>query len=123
MNASTAFGLVKTIQSNSSGRRRRASQRVGIVWRHDLDHRRLDRLGAERGKTFDELRCLFARTCHEHAPAEERPRVEPSEVLAKSDDAADDEDGRLAARVLAHEVHELGQRSRQGSSASIKVPL
>ena len=57
--------------------------------------------GAERLEQLDELRRLFARPRDEDALAEQRPRVEPAQVLAQRRDAADDEDRRPAiARVL-----------------------
>ena len=83
MNASTAFALVKTIQSNVPALRARLVERRVVVGRHDADHRRLDRLGAQRLEPLDELGRLLARPRHQDALAEERPRVEPAQVLAQ----------------------------------------
>ena len=61
MNASTAFALEKTIQSNVAGARARLVERAVVVGRHDADHRRFDRLGAHRLEQLDELGGLIAR--------------------------------------------------------------
>ena len=101
MNASTALALVKTIQSNVAGARARLVERAVVVGRHDADHRRLDRLGAQRFEPVDELGRLLARPRDQDALAEQRPRVEPAQVLAQRGDAADDEDRRAAGRSTA----------------------
>ena len=49
---------------------------------------------AERFEQIDELGRLLPRPRHEHALAEQRPRVEPAQVLAQRGDAADDQDRR-----------------------------
>ena len=113
MNASTALALVNTIQSKASGcggrraqrRRSRPAASMRIIGASIG-------VGAESREPVDELRRLFARPRHEHAPAEQRACVEPAQVLAQSDDAADDERGRLAPRVLA----------AASSSSSASVP-
>ena len=94
MNASTALALAKTIQSKLPRARARLVERTVVVRRHDADHRRLDRFGADRFEQLDELGRLLARPRDEHALAEQRPRVEPAQVLAQRGDAADDEDRR-----------------------------
>ena len=78
-----------------------AQQRIGIVRRHDADHRRFDRFGAQHRQPVDHLGRLIARPRHEHALAEQRPRVEPAQVIAEADHAADDENRRPAPRLLA----------------------
>ena len=112
MNASTAFALEKTIQSNSAAARARVVERAVVFGRHDADHRRLDRFGAHRFEPIDELRRLLARARHEDALAEQRPRVEPAQVLAQRDDAADDEDRRAA----------VGRLLRRSAAISSSVP-
>ena len=122
MNASTAFALVKTIQSNASGAAAACEQRRRILRRFDADHRRLDRVGAERRQPFDQFGGLLARPGHQHAPPEQRTRVEPPQVLAEADDAADHERRRLAPRaarrqaraappIVPETVSWLGQRA------------
>ena len=94
MNAVAPFALVNTIQSNAAGALARLVERPVIVGRDDVDERRFDGLGAVRFEQIDELARLLARTRHQHAAAEERPRVEPAQVIAQADDVADDEHGR-----------------------------
>ena len=115
MNASTALALVKTIQSNASGSAAARRNGAEILRRHDANHRRFNRLRAERAEAIHQLRRLLARARHEHAAAEERARVEPAQVLAEPDDVADDEHRRLAARVRA--------RCLCSSSASVPVSV
>ena len=115
MNASTALALVKTIQSKASGsaaaRRSGAGSSGGTI--------RI--IGAsigsapERAEPVHQLRRLVARPRDEHAPPEQRARVEPAQVLAKPDDAADDEHRRLAPRV--------GHASSRSSSAIVPVTV
>ena len=67
-------------------------ERAVVVGRHDADHRRFDRVGAHRLEPVDEFGGLLARPRDQDALAEERPRVEPPQVLAQRRDASDDED-------------------------------
>ena len=56
MNASTAFPLVKTIQSNALARAHASIERTVVVGRRDANHRRLHGFGAGRFESFDQTR-------------------------------------------------------------------
>ena len=87
----------------------RLVERAVVVGRFHANHRRFDRLGAERFEQVDELARLLARSRDDDLLAEERPLVEPSQVLAQADHASDDENRRLRAQVL--HLGELLQRA------------
>ena len=65
-----------------------------ILGRRDPDRRRRDRLRAALLQHVDELAGLLARSRDDDAAAEQRPIVEPAQVLAQPDDRADDEQRR-----------------------------
>ena len=113
MNADAPFALVNTIQSNPPALLARLVQRPVVVGRDDVDERRFDGLGAVRFEQLDELAGLFARPRDQHAAAEERPRVEPAQVLAQADDVADDE----------HAPGPAAPSSRSASASSCSVPV
>ena len=116
--ASTAFALAKTIQSKVPASAHAGVERPVVLGRRDADDRRLDRLGAERLEESDHLGGLLARTRDEHSLAEQRPRVEPAQMLAQRDDASHDEnrrpsiaDVRPSARVAERAERRLLGRS------------
>ena len=78
-----------------------AVERVGVLGRRDADRRRRDRLGAALLEHLDELARLLARPGDDDALAEERPIVEPAQVLAQPGDGADDEQRRPPSRARA----------------------
>ena len=80
-----------------------------VVRRRDADHRRLDRVGSERLEQIHELRRLLTRSRDDDALAEQRPLIEPSQVLPQAGDASDHEDGRHGAHVL--QLGKLAQRA------------
>jgi hypothetical protein len=80
----------------------RVAQLALVVRRHDLDHRQLDRLGALRRERAGEVACLPARARDEDALAEQRPRVEPAQLVAEPRDFADDGDGGRLDAGRAH---------------------
>ena len=51
-----------------------------------------DHLGALRAEQIREIVGLFLRVHHERAAAEQRPRIEPAQVIAEVDDLADDQE-------------------------------
>ena len=71
-----------------------AAQRVGILGRRDPDRRRRNRFGAALLEHLDELARLLERPRDDDALAEERPLVEPAQVLAQPGDGADDQQRR-----------------------------
>ena len=103
MKCRRALTLVKTIQSKVSARIARRVERRRVGGGQDADRRQRDRLGALLLERVGELAGLLARAGHDDAPAEERPRVEPAQVLAQPDHRADDEQRRpiVAARAPA----------------------
>ena len=123
MNDSTALALVNTIQSKAARVGGRAQQRIGIVRRHDADHRRFDGFGAEHRQPIDHLGRLIARPRHEHARAEQRTRVEPAQVIAEADHAPDDENRRPAPRLLAYAARAAPRACRPRVSWLGSVPL
>ena len=58
-----------------------------------------DRLRAQLLEPLDELGRLLARARHDDALAEQRPLVEPAQVLAQPRDLADDDDRGGAQRI------------------------
>lgn len=71
-------------------------ERRVIVRRCDADHGRFDGLRAKRLQKIHQLAGLLARSRHDDALAEERPLVEPAQVLPECGHAADDENrGRV----------------------------
>ena len=105
-----ALALVNTIQSKSPASAHAPSSGAVDRRRRDPDHRRLDRLGAALLEHVDQLARLLARPRDEDALAEERPRVEPAQVLAQPDHGADDQDAPAASVA------------RAGSAMSPSVP-
>ena len=81
MKYSTPLPLVKTIQSNVRRFVTGAAERIRVFRRRDLDGRRRDGLGAAFLEHLDELAGLLERSRHDDAAAEERPLVEPAQVL------------------------------------------
>ena len=101
MKYSTALALVNTIQSKRRRLVAGAAERVGILRRRDPDRRRRDRFGAALLEHLDELARLLARAGDDDPPAEERPLVEPAQVLAQPGDRADHEQRRARRRGRA----------------------
>ena len=113
---STAFALVKTIQSKAFAVRRPLQQRPPVVRRQDADHRRLDRLGPERREQVRRAPRLFSRGVTRTRCAEQRPRVEPAQVFPQPGHPADDEDGRpRGARSFSSVARSSAMRARASS--------
>ena len=74
--------------------RARAVERRRILRRRDPDRRRRDRFGAALLEHVDQLACLLARSRDEDAPPEQRPVVEPAQMLAQPGHRADDQQRR-----------------------------
>ena len=83
-----------------------AAERVGVFGRRDPDGRRRDGLGAAFFEHLDELARLLERSRDDDALAEERPFVEPAQVLSQSGDGADDEQRRHAVARAGADVAE-----------------
>ena len=58
-------------------------ERGGVGDRRDADGGAFDRLRAQLLEPLDQLHRLLARPRHDDALAEQRPRVEPAQVLAQ----------------------------------------
>ena len=101
---------MKTIQSKVDGLVAGAVERVGVLRRRDADRRRRDRLGAALLEHLDELAGLLARSRDDDAPAEERPIVEPAQVLAQPGDRADDQQRGAPSRARRRDVAERALR-------------
>ena len=109
---------MKTIQSYGPGLGARAVERGRILGRRDPDRRRQDRFGAAILEHLDELAGLLARSGHDDPLAEQRPIVEPAQVLAQPDDRADDEQRRASSGIAAGDRPERaldGPLRRQGA--------
>ena len=91
--------------------RRRGVERAEILRRHDADHRGFDRIGAHRLEAHHEIARLLLGPRHEDALAEERPRVEPAQMIAQRHDAADDEHRRPAIVGSLHDLGDLLERA------------
>ena len=91
MKYSTPLPLVKTIQSKVDASSQARLERVGILRRRNLNRRRRNRLGAALLEHLDELARLFERARDDDPLAEERPLVEPAQMLAQAGDGADDQ--------------------------------
>ena len=111
MKTSNAVGAGKNDPVERAGKRARLVERPVVVGRQDPDHRRLDRLGAHRFEALDELVRLIAGPRHQNALAEQRSRVEPSQVLAQRSDAPDDEDRRAPVVRLTRQAKQFVDRS------------
>ena len=94
MKTSTRVGARKNDPVEGARARAGIVERRVVVGRKDPDHRRLDRFGAHRFEQVHELARLLARPRHQDALAEQRPRVEPPQVLAERRDTPDDENRR-----------------------------
>ena len=91
-------------------RRARLVERSVVFRGKNADHRRLDGLRAERLEQVGELGGRFPRTGDENALAEQRPRVEPAQVLAQRGDPSDHQNGRTPIARLLHLVRQFSQR-------------
>ena len=106
MKYSTPLPLVNTIQSNVEASSQARPQRVGVLGRRNPNRRRRNRLGAPFLEHLDELARLLERPGDDDALAEERPFVEPAQMLAQPGDGADDEQRRLALAGAGADVAE-----------------
>ena len=77
-----------------------AIERAVVFRRHDADHGRFDGLRAERLEQVHQLAGLLARPRHDDALAEERPLVEPAQVLPERGHAAHHENRGLVLQAL-----------------------
>ena len=94
-----------------AGARAGIVERRIVVRRKNPNHRRLDRFGAHRLEQFHELARLLAWPRHQNALSEQRPRVEPPQVLSQRRDASHDENRRPPIGRLARQAKELVNRS------------
>ena len=95
---------MNTIQSKASGVVAACSSGPRFFGWRDSDHRCLNRIGAKRGETFDEVGGLLARASDQHAAPEKRAGIEPAQVLSKSNHASNDQRCRLTPRVLTEPI-------------------
>ena len=115
MKCSTAFAEVKTTQSNVLTVAQASSSGPSSVTGS------MRMVGASIGsaprsrRRSHQLRSLPLRPRHEHPLPEQRARVEPAQVLAESDDGADDQDTRAAALRVPHDGLDLLQRAVDGA--------
>ena len=94
--------------------RARLVERPVVVRGDDADHGGFDCVGAHGLQRVDEPARLLARTRHQDALAEQRPRVEPPEVLAQRGHAPDDENGRPSIARLLDGRQQLFDRADDG---------
>ena len=114
MKPSTPFTVVKTIQSHCDAVSSARSRAVEVVELGHAQHRRLDGLGPRRLQQLDQLRRLVPRPRHQHAAAEQRPLIEPAQVIAQADDLADHERGGAVERRLGQRRRQLAERADRG---------
>ena len=85
-----------------------------IVRRSEAERRRFDRLAAQVLDAIDEFLCLFVRSGDDDPPPEERPLVEPAQVVAERGDLADHENRDVRSRIGRQPVEQFGEGARRG---------
>ena len=108
------IGARKNNPVERAGERTGVVQRTVVVGRQNPNHRRLDRVGAHRFETLDELGRLLAWPRHQNALAEQRSRVEPSQVLPQARDTPDHQNRRPPVARLARQAQQFVDRSDMG---------